>query len=114
LRQAAAFRYCLSVQNNVAISAMSALASDTRLRAFQLLVTTGADGLPAGEIARRLDVPQNTLSDHLQVLARAGIIVGQRNSRSIVYRVNITTISELATFLLSTIGPKPADLKPHD
>lgn len=76
---------------------------DTRLRALRLLVDAGADGLPAGEIARRLDIAQATVSDHLQVLARAGIIVGQRRSRSIIYRADTDVMRDLIGFLSDTV-----------
>jgi DNA-binding transcriptional ArsR family regulator len=56
--------------------------------------------LPAGELARRLEVPQNTLSAHLAVLARAGLVSSIRHSRSIVYRVDLATFQQVALFLL--------------
>ena len=87
------------MHNNAAVAALSALALDTRIRAFRLLASAGADGLPAGEIARKLAVPQNTLSDHLQILARAGIVSRERRSQSIVYRANANTVVELIGFL---------------
>lgn len=96
------------MQNNAAIAALGALALDTRLRAFRLLADAGADGLPAGEIARRLDVAQNTLSDHLQVLARAGIVSSERRSRSIIYRANTDAMLDLINFLSATVGARSA------
>jgi DNA-binding transcriptional ArsR family regulator len=58
------------------------------------------DGVPAGELARLLEVPQNTLSAHLSVLARAGLVTSQRLSRSIVYRANLAEFQKVALFLL--------------
>ena len=79
---------------------MSALAQDTRLEAFRLLVKHEPGGLPAGEIARLLDVPHNTLSSHLAMLARAGLVTAERRSRTIVYRVELGTVRNLVMFLL--------------
>lgn len=92
-------RYAVPVDNNSAVAALSALAFDTRLKAVQLLASMGEEGLPAGEIARQLNVPQNTLSDHLRALAHAGIIEPERQSRLIIYRVNEKKIRELIEFL---------------
>ena len=83
-----------------AIEALAALAQPTRLATFRLLVRHEPDGLPAGELARLVDVPQNTLSAHLATLARAGLVEGQRHSRSIVYRVRLDRLNALMLFLL--------------
>jgi ArsR family transcriptional regulator len=83
-----------------AIEALSALAQPTRLEAFRMLVRQEPDGLPAGEIARRLDVPHNTMSTHLAILNRAGLISVERHSRSLIYRVELTTVRRLVMFLL--------------
>jgi len=95
--------------NNEAVAALSALALDSRLRAFKLLARVGGEGLPAGEIARRLNLQQNTLSDHLQILARAGMITGERNSRSIIYRANPDALTNLIEFLSATIDESKHD-----
>lgn len=83
-----------------AILAFAALAQSTRLEVFRLLVEHGPDGLPAGEVARRLAVPHNTMSTHLAVLARAGLIEAARQSRTIIYRARLSAVSELASFLV--------------
>jgi DNA-binding transcriptional ArsR family regulator len=83
-----------------AIDAFAALAQPTRLEAFRLLVRQEPDGLPAGEIARRLDVPHNTMSTHLAILARAGLISVERQSRSMIYRVELQSVRQLVLFLL--------------
>lgn len=82
------------------ILALAALAQQTRLDVFRLLVKHEPEGLPAGEIARRLAVPQNTMSSHLGVLARAGLVRTERRSRSIIYRANLEAVQRLVTFLL--------------
>jgi len=82
------------------ILALGALAQTTRIDAFRLLVRHEPDGLPAGEIARLLDVPQNTLSTHLGILSRARLVRSERQSRSIVYRADLDGLRELTLFLV--------------
>ena len=88
------------MENNQAIDVLAALAQPTRLEAFRLLIAEEPRGLPAGEVARLLDVPQNTMSTHLAVLARAGLISAERQSRSIIYRAEIDRVRELTSFLV--------------
>ncbi|MFT8784048.1 ArsR/SmtB family transcription factor [Acetobacter syzygii] len=83
-----------------AIIALSALSQSTRLEIFRLLVRHEPDGLPAGEVARQLDLPQNTISVHLGTLARAGLLTSQRRSRLIVYRACLVRLQELMLFLV--------------
>jgi ArsR family transcriptional regulator len=83
-----------------AVLVLAALAQPTRLEAFRQLVEREPHGLAAGELARLLAVPQNTLSAHLSVLARAGLVAGERNARSIVYRPNLERIQGLTLHLL--------------
>ena len=84
-----------------AIDAFAALSQSTRLDAFRLIMQHEPDGLAAGEVARRLDVPQNTMSTHLAVLTRAGLISAERQSRSIIYRAEIGKVRQLASFLVT-------------
>ena len=88
------------MDNDSAIVALGALAQGTRLEVFRLLVRNEPGGMAAGEIARQLDVPQNTMSAHLGILARAGIIQSERHSRSIVYRADLDGLRTLALFLI--------------
>lgn len=83
-----------------ALLAFAALSQSTRLAVFRLLMAHEPEGLPAGEVARRLDVPQNTLSTHLAVLTRADLIAPERRSRSIIYRARTESVAALAEFLL--------------
>ncbi|WP_296244208.1 MULTISPECIES: ArsR/SmtB family transcription factor [unclassified Psychrobacter] len=83
-----------------ATTSFAALSQETRLKAFRLLVSHEPDGLPAGEIARRLDVPHNTMSAHLAILARAGWVTSQRHSRQIIYRASLTHMESVIQFLL--------------
>ena len=87
------------MDNDSAISALNALAQATRLDVFRALVQAEPDGLAAGEIARRLGVPQNTMSAHLAVLARAGLVATERQGRSIIYRAHLDALRALMVFL---------------
>lgn len=82
------------------IAAFGALSQQTRLDAFRLLVMHEPDGLPVGEIARGLGVPSNTMSVHLAILARAGLVHSERRSRLIIYRADLAAVQGLASFLL--------------
>ncbi len=79
---------------------LAALAQPTRLELFRLLVQHEPEGLPAGELARALGVPQNTMSAHLATLSRAALIEGERHSRSIIYRARLDHFRALTLFLL--------------
>lgn len=82
-----------------ALAALAALSQQTRLEAFRLLVRHEPEGLAAGDIARALDVPANTLSTHLAALARAGLVTSQRHSRVIRYRADLSGLQALMLFL---------------
>lgn len=82
------------------ILALSALAQATRLDVFRLLVKHEPQGLAAGDIAKELAVPHNTMSSHLAILTRADLVSSQRRSRSIVYRAKLATFEAVALFLL--------------
>ena len=92
------------------IAALATLAQATRLETFRLLVRHEPDGIPAGDLARRMEVPQNTMSAHLAVLSRAGLVRGERHSRSIIYRADLQTLRELVLFLLKDCCGGRADL----
>jgi len=82
------------------ILALAALAQPTRLDVFKLLVKHEPAGLAAGDIARALAVPQNTMSAHLAILARAGLVASERKSRSIIYRANLVRFQALTSFMV--------------
>ena len=90
------------MEGSAALDAFAALAQPTRLEAFRLLMAHEPEGLPAGDIARRLAIPPNTASSHLAVLARAGLIVSERRSRQIFYRAQTGTVRALVTYLVET------------
>jgi len=78
---------------------LAALAQEARLEVFRLLVKAGPQGLPAGEIARRLDTAPNTMSAQLLVLANAGLIRSRRDGRSIIYAADFGAMRDLLVFL---------------
>jgi ArsR family transcriptional regulator, arsenate/arsenite/antimonite-responsive transcriptional repressor len=88
------------MEQEQAILAFAALAQSTRLGVFRLLVKHEPEGLAAGEIAKALAVPQNTMSAHLAVLARAGVVISERRSRSIIYRADLATLQKLTSFMV--------------
>ncbi len=83
-----------------ALAALAALSQATRLQTFRLLVSREPEGVPAGELARVIGVPQNTMSAHLSILANAGLVSGERQSRSIIYRADLALFREVILFLL--------------
>ncbi|MCB4768435.1 metalloregulator ArsR/SmtB family transcription factor [Ancylobacter sp. Lp-2] len=88
------------MESEQAILAFAALAQSTRLDVFRLLIEHEPHGLPAGEVARRLAVPHNTMSTHLAVLTRAGLIGAERQSRTIIYRARLEAVTALTGFLI--------------
>lgn len=108
------------MESEQAILAFAALAQPTRLDVFRLLLEHEADGLPAGDVARHIGVPHNTMSTHLAVLTRAGLIEAERQSRSIIYRARLNAVRALTGFLVKDCcggrpeicAPLVADLTP--
>ncbi|PPD41881.1 MAG: transcriptional regulator [Methylocystis sp.] len=84
----------------IAIGCLAALSQQTRLDAFRQLVRAEPRGLPAGDLARSLSVPQNTLSAHLNVLSHAKLVTSARSGRSVVYRADLTRLNALVRFLV--------------
>ena len=82
-----------------AVDQLSALAQETRLEIFRLLVKTGPDGMPAGEIAKRLKVLPATLSFHLAYLARSGLIRSRQQGRFVIYSADFPVMETLLAFL---------------
>jgi DNA-binding transcriptional ArsR family regulator len=84
-----------------ALSTLAALAQPMRLEIFRLLMRKEPNGLPAGTIAEAIGCPHNTLSTHLSILARSGLVRGTRDGRSIVYRANVEGMRNLIGFLVT-------------
>lgn len=87
------------METKTVLATFAALSLETRLEVFRLLVRHEPEGLPAGEIARRLAVPHNTMSAHLAVLSRAQLALSQRQGRSIIYRANLAHMKNTIHFL---------------
>jgi ArsR family transcriptional regulator len=83
-----------------ALSALAAMGQDTRLEVFRLLVKAGEQGVPAGEIATRLGTVQNTMSAHLKVLDRAGLVRSTRDGRIVRYVADMTGFRDLLAYLM--------------
>lgn len=87
------------MQSDHVIRALSALAQDHRLAAFRLLVQAGEQGMAAGMLAERLDVPPSSMSFHLAQLANAGLVTQRRESRSIIYSADYAAMNGLMGYL---------------
>ena len=84
-----------------ALAALAALGQPTRLAIFRLLMEREPDGLLAGAIAEAIGCPPNTLSSHIAILARAGLVRGARDGRSITYRADVDGMRALMSFLIT-------------
>lgn len=82
-----------------AIAALGALAQESRLDMFRMLVQAGPKGLPAGQIGERLGLPSATLSFHLNQLRQAGLVTFQREGRSLIYMAEYPAMNALLGFL---------------
>ncbi len=87
------------METNKAVQALSALAQDTRLAIFRLLVQAGPEGMAAGQIGEKLDLPPATLSFHLAGLARAGLARSRHEGRFVIYSADFLAINALVGFL---------------
>ena len=96
------------METKAAICALAALAQDSRLAVFRLLVQIGPAGLAASKIAERLGVPQSSLSFHLKELTHAELIAPRQDGRFVIYTANFTTMNCLLAFLTdSCCGGNP-------
>lgn len=87
------------MQPDEAVDALAALAHEHRLSVYRMLVEAGPDGLNAGTIASRLDLPPSSLTFHLQHLHRAELITQQRNSRQLIYAADFAVMNNLVAYL---------------
>ncbi|KAF0117735.1 MAG: transcriptional regulator protein [Rhodospirillaceae bacterium] len=93
-----------------ALAALAALAQETRLRLFRLLITVGPEGLPAGRIAEELGASDSTLSFHLSHLRQAGLIERRREGRLLIYHADFAAITALLHFLTENCCKGQPDL----
>jgi ArsR family transcriptional regulator, arsenate/arsenite/antimonite-responsive transcriptional repressor len=87
------------METSDAVAALAALAQDNRLDVFRLLVQSGPEGMPAGEIANKLDLAPNTLTFHFDRLRSAGLVTVRRDGRSMIYAPNIDAMNGLLAYL---------------
>lgn len=101
------------METNNAIAAFSALAQDTRLAVFRLLVQAGPDGMLAGEISAALDVRPNTLSANLAILLNAGLVQNTREGRMVRYTADLEGLRGLLRFIMQDCcGGRPELCQP--
>src|SRR6516165_8864926 len=87
------------MESNGAVEALAALAQNSRLQVYRLLVQTGPEGLAASELAERLGIPSNTLSFHLKTLSHANLVLARQEGRFIYYSANYQQMNALLGFL---------------
>jgi DNA-binding transcriptional ArsR family regulator len=87
------------MESKSAVAALGALAQDSRLQVYRLLVQAGPEGVPASEIAERLRIPANTLSFHLKTLSHADLVHARQEGRFIYYSANYEQMNALLGFL---------------
>ncbi len=94
------------------ISVLAALAQESRLGVFRLLVRIGPEGLAASKIAEQLAIPSSSLSFHLKELTHAGLVIPRQDGRFIIYAVNFETMNDVMAFLTdSCCGGNPCTPK---
>ncbi len=102
------------MEKSSVLAALSALAQETRLDIFRLLIQAGPDGLPAGQIGERLGLPSATLAFHLKELKNASLATVTRNGRSLIYAAAYPTMNELLAYLMENCcGGSPHAGQPH-
>jgi DNA-binding transcriptional ArsR family regulator len=87
------------MESKIAVQALSALAQDSRLAVYRLLVQAGPEGLAASEVAERLGIPPNTLSFHLKTLSHAHLVLTRQEGRFVYYSTNYEQMNALLGFL---------------
>jgi ArsR family transcriptional regulator, arsenate/arsenite/antimonite-responsive transcriptional repressor len=93
------------------ISAMDALAQETRLKIVKFLVPLGVEGAAAGKIGQALEIPSSRLSFHLSTLEHAGIVISKRVSRNILYRIDYAHLGGVIGYLLEDCCGNHPDIR---
>jgi ArsR family transcriptional regulator len=102
------------METKAAVTALAALAQESRLAIFRLLVQTGPNGLAAGKIGEALGIPPSSLSFHMKELSYAGLVRSRQESRFVIYSANFEAVNDLLAFLTEnccggrTCAPIPA------
>jgi DNA-binding transcriptional ArsR family regulator len=108
LKNPATHNKAQTMETKSVITALAALAQESRLAVFRLLVSVGPEGLAASKIAEQLEVPSSSLSFHLKELSHADLIVARQDGRFIIYSANFAAMNELIAFLTeSCCGGNP-------
>lgn len=103
-----------TMKKSSVIAGLGALAQETRLDIFRMLVQKGPEGMPAGEIGARLGQPSPTMSFHLNQLRFAGLVTSRRESRSIIYSANFKAMTDLLAYLTDNCcGGRPELCSPE-
>lgn len=101
------------METESALAILAGLAQESRLAIFRLLVEIGHEGLPAGEIATRLEMPPSTLSFHLRHMSQAGLVVSEREGTSIRYVADFDAMNGLISYLSANCcGGDPSQCAP--
>ena len=87
------------MQTKDALAALTAVAQESRLAVFRLLVQTGADGLAASKIAEKLGIAPSSLSFHLKELTHAALVTQRQDGRFLIYTANFATMNALIAFM---------------
>jgi len=88
------------MKNAKAISAFHALAQESRLDVFRLLIENKDEGLAAGQISEILDIPPTTMSFHLSQLRNSGLVNSEKRGRSVIYSINFKKVKKLSKFMM--------------
>lgn len=97
------------MEKQAVLAALAALAQETRLDIYRLLVQAGPNGLPAGHIGDQLGLPSATLAFHLKELKHAGLVMFTRNGRSLIYAAVYPTMNGLLAYLTENCCGRPLD-----
>jgi ArsR family transcriptional regulator len=101
------------MENKTAVTALAALAQDSRLAIFRLLVQVGPEGLPAGKIGETLGIPPSSLTFHMKELSHAGLVQSRQESRYVIYSAHYAAMNELLAFLMENCcGGAPCTATP--
>lgn len=96
------------METKAVVASLSALAHESRLAVFRLLVEAGPDGLAAGQLSERLGLPPSSLSFHLKELSHAGLVASRQQGRFVIYSADFTAMNDLLAFLTANCcGGKP-------
>lgn len=99
------------METSNAVAALAALAQDSRLAIFRLLVQAGPAGLAAGKISEAIGIPPSSLSFHLKELTHANMVSSRQEGRFVIYEANFSTITALVAFLSENCcGGQPCEL----